>query len=296
MGVGVGGGGGTSDLSGRRVFADAPNRGVPCIPIDGRRKIWARLKFVGESVITKDMIPKDSFPKDTVTTEAATKDPLFTEEREIRAPERAPRRWGAWLLGILLGVVLTVILVSGAVWLATGVGLLHLLGTARGTQTLINVDQPTVVRQIRQLQRLETVNYTMDKIISGEHDNAYLPKFLAGDRLLLVVHGEVIAGIDLAGLQAGDVVVSGQRVSIHLPAAEIFSTRIDNAKTRVYSRDTGLFSSPDPNLETEVRQEAERQLQQAALQDGVLKTAADNARSTISGMLQGFGFREVDVH
>jgi len=31
----------------------------------------------------------------------------------------------------------------------------------------------------------------MDKIISGERNNAYLPKFLAGDRLLLVVHGDV---------------------------------------------------------------------------------------------------------
>jgi hypothetical protein len=136
----------------------------------------------------------------------------------------------------------------------------------------------------------------MDKIISGEHANAYLPKFLVGDRLLLVVHGEVVAGINLASLQNGDVQVQGQKVSIHLPAAEVFSTRIDNAKTRVYSRDTGLFSTPDPNLESEVREEAERQLQQAALQDGILKTAADNARSTLSGMLQGLGFHEVGLH
>jgi hypothetical protein len=135
----------------------------------------------------------------------------------------------------------------------------------------------------------------MDKIISGEHANAYLPQFLAGDRLLLVVHGEVVGGINLAGLQPGDVLVQGQKVSIHLPAAEIFSTRIDNAKTKVYSRDTGLFSSADPNLESEVREEAERQLQQAALQDGILKTAGDNARSTITGMLQGFGFHEVEL-
>jgi hypothetical protein len=135
----------------------------------------------------------------------------------------------------------------------------------------------------------------MDKIISGDHPNAYLPKFLAGDRLLLVVHGEVVAGINLTGLQPGDVQIQRLKVSIHLPAAEVFSTRIDNARTKVYSRDTGLFSSPDPNLESEVREEAERQLQQDALQDGILKIAADNARSTISGMLKGFGFHEVDI-
>jgi hypothetical protein len=200
----------------------------------------------------------------------------------------------SWVLGVFLGAVLTFVLLGALVSLSTGLGLLQLIGILRGGRTLINVDQPTVVRQIQQLQRLETVSYTMDKIISGEHANAYLPKFLAGDRLLLVVHGEVVAGINLAGLQPGNVLIQGQKVSIHLPAAEVFSTRIDNTRTRVYSRDTGLFSSPDPNLESEVREEAERQLKQAALQDGILKTAADNAQSTISGMLKGFGFHETD--
>jgi hypothetical protein len=217
------------------------------------------------------------------------------EESATRATRGNSRNWRSWILAGLLGAVLTVILVGALVWLSTGLGLFHLISNLRGERTQINVDQPTVVRQIQQLQRLETVSYTMDKIISGEHDNAYLPKFLAGDRLLLVVHGEVVAGINLAGVQPSDVIIQGQKISIHLPTAEVFGTRIDNARTKVYSRDTGLFSSPDPNLESEVREEAERQLLQAALQDGILKTAADNARSTISGMLKGFGFHEVDI-
>ena len=225
----------------------------------------------------------------TIDNATLDREPATCENR------RNSRNLRTWVLGTFLGAVLTVVLAGALVWLSGGLGLLHLLGLLRGGRTLINVDQPTVVRQIQQLQRLETVSYTMDKIISGEHANAYLPKFLAGDRLLLVVHGEVVAGINLAGLQPGDVVVEGQKVSIHLPAAEVFSTRIDNARTKVYSRDTGLFSSPDPNLESEVREEAERQLQQAALQDGILKTAAANARSTITGMLKGFGFQEVDI-
>jgi uncharacterized protein DUF4230 len=226
----------------------------------------------------------------------------MTIENAPHAKETVPRRTRGnsrsvypWVLGVLLGAALAVILTGALVWLSTGLGLLHLMGIFRSGRTQLNVDQPTVVRQIQQLQRLETVSYTMDKIISGEHDNAYLPKFLVGDRLLLVVHGEAVGGINLADLQPGDVLIQGQKVSIHLPPAEILSTRIDNAKTRVYSRDTGLFSSPDPNLESEVREEAERQLQQAALQDGILRIAADNARSTISGMLKGFGFLEVDI-
>src|SRR5215469_16086169 len=157
--------------------------------------------------------------------------------------EREQRKSGL-ALGMLVGAAAALLVLGLGVWFSTGVGLLRLLGLSGGG-ALISVNQPAVVRQIQQLQRLETVNYTMDKIISGERDNPYLPKFLAGDRLLLVVHGEVIGGIDLAKIQPRDVSVNGRSVSLGLPADEIFSTRIDNAKTRVYSRDTGLFTSPD---------------------------------------------------
>ncbi len=190
---------------------------------------------------------------------------------------------------------MAVVAIGAALWAFTGLGLYELGRMLRGGQVHISVDQPTVVRQIRALQRIETVSYTMDKIISGERENPILPNFLAGDRLLLVVHGEVIAGLDLSKLQPGDVEVHGSRVSIHLPPAEIFTVRLDNAKTRVYSRDTGLFSSPDPNLEGEVREEAERQLQSSALEDGILKTAETNARQTINSMLLSLGFTIVEL-
>ena len=193
----------------------------------------------------------------------------------------------------MTGALFSLAAVTLTVWLVTGAGLVRLISNLRGGGPVIP-NQPTVVRQIQQLQRLETVRYTMDKIFSGERDSAYLPKFLVSDRLLLVVHGEVIGGVDLSKLQPSDVSVLGRTVTVHLPSPEILVTRVDNAKTRVYSRDTGLFSSPDPNLESEVRQDAERQLQQAAQQDGILKTAQDNARSALVTILKGLGFERVE--
>jgi len=67
------------------------------------------------------------------------------------------------------------------------------------------LSQPTVVNRIQRLQRLETVVYTMDKIVTGERENPFLPNFLAGDRILLLVHGEAVAGIDFGNLKSGDV-------------------------------------------------------------------------------------------
>lgn len=204
------------------------------------------------------------------------------------------RKPWALVKGLIVGSLVTIFFIGAAVWLSTGVGLLRLMGW-REAGVRINVDQATVVKQIQRLQKLETVSYTMDKIIGGSRDNAYLPKFLAGDRILLVVHGEVVAGVNLGSMRETDVSVHGHKISLHLPPAEVFSTRIDNTKSRVYSRDTGLFSSPDPNLESEVRQEAEKQLQQAALVDGILKSADQNARNTVTGMLTGLGFTEVTL-
>jgi Protein of unknown function (DUF4230) len=202
-------------------------------------------------------------------------------------------RPASWAKGLITGILVALLAVGLIVWLTTGVGLLHLL-RSYSAGSLIRIDQPAVVRHIQQLQRLETVNFSMDKLISGERDNPYLPKFLAGDRLLLVVHGEVIAGVDLSRLQAQDVAIHDKTISLRLPKAEILVTRIDNSKTRVYSRDTGLFSSPDPDLETAVRQEAERQLREAALQDNILKSADDNARSTLAALLRSLGFTAVE--
>jgi len=164
-----------------------------------------------------------------------------------------------------------------------------LLGRAAHT----DLSQPTVVDRIQSLQRLETIVYTMDKIVTGEKQSSILPDFLAGDRLLLMVHGEVIAGIDFQTLQASDVQISGKKMRVRLPRAQLLVTKLDSDKTRVYSRQTGVLVPTDPNLETQVRQEAEQELRRSALADGILQKAQENARSTITSLVQSMGFAEV---
>jgi hypothetical protein len=113
--------------------------------------------------------------------------------------------------------------------------------------------------------------------------------------MLFIAHGEVIAGVDLAQLGKNDVRVAGDAVEVRLPAAQILVTRIDNERSRVYERTTGLLVPADPNLESQVRQAAEQQITQAALDDKILEKASDNARVTVTGLLYALGFRRVDV-
>ncbi|HUZ05207.1 MAG TPA: DUF4230 domain-containing protein, partial [Acidobacteriaceae bacterium] len=89
--------------------------------------------------------------------------------------------------------------------------------------------------------------------------------------------------------------IHGTDIQVHLPDAQVFITSLDNAHTRVYSRSTGLFVSADPNLESEVRDKAQQQLLQAALADGVLNKARQNARTAVTTTLLGLGFQKVKV-
>jgi hypothetical protein len=209
------------------------------------------------------------------------------------------RSYAVVVFALIIGLFLGVLSVGSIGWVMlagnSGQALLsHVWSAVTGRTLSIDVSQPTVVDRIQRLQRLETVVYTVDKIVTGAKENPIFPDFLAGDRLLMLVHGEVIAGIDFTDLKPGDVRLNGKQIQLHLPAPQVFRTRIDSAKTRVYSRQTGLLVPTDPNLETEVRQEAERQLQQAAMADGILRTAQQNAASTIRSLLQGLGFEKID--
>jgi hypothetical protein len=164
-----------------------------------------------------------------------------------------------------------------------------------GRALSIDVSQPTVVDRIQRLDRLETVTYTMDKVVEGERTNSILPDFLVGDKLLLSVHGQAIAGVDLSQLKSSDVTVSGKSVHVRLPEAQIFVSALDSGKTRVYSRSTGLFVPADPDLESEVRAKAEQDLRSSALSAGILETAHKNAASTLTTLLLSLGFEQAQV-
>lgn len=153
-------------------------------------------------------------------------------------------------------------------------------------------DPVTVIHEIRSLARLETIQYTLEKVITAQNNQNQL-SLLFGDKLIFVGHGKVIAGIDLAKIRPEDMWVQNNVLYMRLPAAEIFVAALDNQKSYVYNRDTGLFTKGDVNLETTARQAAEKEIYQAALDDGILTQAQQNAESYMSRMMRGLGYADV---
>lgn len=153
-------------------------------------------------------------------------------------------------------------------------------------------DPVSIIHEIRSLARLETIQYSVEKVISADAGREEL-EALFGDKLLFVAHGEVIAGIDLEKLQLNDIQLEGKAVTIKLPAAEILSARLDNDKSYVYNRQTGLLTRQDEELETRARQTAEEQIYKTAIDDGILKQAQTNAEAYLDRLIRSLGYSEV---
>lgn len=159
------------------------------------------------------------------------------------------------------------------------------------TPTIIP-DPVTIIREVRSLARLETIQYTVEKVITAEiGQNEF--RFLFGDRLLFVAHGKVIAGVDLSRMVAQDLKLEGGVLYVQLPDPEVFIATLDNDKSYVYDRDTGLFSRGDKTLETQARQVAEQEMLKAALEDGILDIARQNAENYLSRLFRALGYDEV---
>jgi hypothetical protein len=156
------------------------------------------------------------------------------------------------------------------------------------TPTIIP-DPVTYITEIRALARLETIQYSVEKVITAELGQGTLGDFF-GDKLLFVAHGLVIAGIDMNKIEPQHLRYEGGVLYVTLPPAEVFVATLDNDKSYVYDRDTGLLRPPDQNLETLARQAAEQEILKAALEDGILTQAQVNGEAFLLRFFVALGF------
>jgi len=159
------------------------------------------------------------------------------------------------------------------------------------TPTIIP-DPVTIIREVQSLARLETIQYTVEKVITAEiNQGVFGPLF--GDRLLFVAHGYVIAGIDLSAIETEDLHLEDGVLHVNLPDAEVFVATLNNDESYVYDRTTGILRKSDQDLETNARQVAEDEIQKAALEDGILQQADQNAEVYLERLFNTLGYQQV---
>lgn len=227
------------------------------------------------------------------------------DERDERY-DRRPQRSGVG--SILLSIFGTIAVIAVVGFLARGalakllvpqISIPSILPTAGPTPTPTIITGAAVIRQIQHLNRLETNKYTIETVVEADKPGGFLN--YGAEKLLLIAHGKVVAGIDLGKLQLQDITVSpdGKTIDVRLPAVEIFDTSLDEQQTRVYDRQSGvvtrLLSKPDPDLESQARQKGVLQILKSACEDGILDQAAKDGKLAITQLLSLSGFNSVQV-
>jgi hypothetical protein len=204
--------------------------------------------------------------------------------------------YGGRFLGFLLALLLGAAAFAFFVRHETTGTMGRILTRITGRAASIDSSVPAVVEKIQRLNRLETVVYSLDTVVADGLSLA-TPSGAPGDRVPLVVHGKSVAGIDLAQLKPEDVRIDagGHGIEVTLPPAQLFSTKLDDQRTRVLVRSTGTLVPMSQALGPEIRARAQDQLQQAALGDGILDAARRNAHATVTALLYSLGFEQVDV-
>ncbi len=169
--------------------------------------------------------------------------------------------------------------------------------TATPTDTPTPTPTPLVViDEIRPLGRLETTEFLMRTVVDLENQPGNVwERVLGTDQLLLVAEGEVVGGFDLSKIQEEDIEVEGNSIRLVLPRPEILYSRIDNERTYVYERQTGLFRRPDPTLETRARQLAEEALVDWAEERGIYDKTEDMGRLFMENFLRSLGFTNITI-
>lgn len=197
-----------------------------------------------------------------------------------------------------------VVLATGAVVAACLIAAVTLSALLRprlppaSTSRLEVAPTPNVIVAMRELARLETQTFHMERVIELTDEQTHLFGLVKSkDALLLVAAGDVTAGIDLQKLHDEDVRVDwpNKTVRVSLPAPEVFSVSLDNEKTHVVTHTTDTLAERREDLEGKARAQAESTMRSGAVEGGILSRAKDAGERQVRGLLRSLGFETIQI-
>ncbi|MCP2267141.1 DUF4230 domain-containing protein [Promicromonospora thailandica] len=171
------------------------------------------------------------------------------------------------------------------------------------TTSQVDRSETPVLLSIRDLARFVAAEAQYEVLVDLERDVRYVPGWLAGERMVLVVNGSVDAYVDFTDLDEDAIEISddGTTVTVTLPEPELAEPRIDLDASRALTEDRGLVDRVGDLFEsdTDARQEAlavaQDQISDAAAGSDLAGRARANTTSTLEAMLSASGFDKVVV-
>ena len=168
------------------------------------------------------------------------------------------------------------------------------LNTQRTPAAQQVMSREAVITQIQSLNRLETTAFQIDTIIRTQQPGHWYNLWQDSQKGLFLVHGSVVAGVDLAQLRPENVHTAADgRIHIELPPVSVFQVNLDNIE--VYDLKTGTLGlhPVDTSVFTTVQTEARTQILASACRAQILTLANEQAQKHITAL---FALANQPVH
>jgi hypothetical protein len=157
---------------------------------------------------------------------------------------------------------------------------------------------PTLVKDLRDIARLETTALHVEKVVDVKDHQTRLHGLVEGDdAILFVATGEVVLGVDLSKLGDQDARFeeTSRTAYIHLPAPEVLSTRFDEAHSYVHARNTDLLAKRNEALEGIARKDAIAAFEAAGRDPKNVDRAKEQAEKQLRALGKAWGAHDVVV-
>ncbi len=170
----------------------------------------------------------------------------------------------------------------------TGLLLLLLAGCSS------SIPREEKVLAIKEMGALATTEYTVTKIVKASDNQTW---YKVGDRkILLSVEANLKAGIDLTQLSEDDITTSGNSIQIKLPPPKILSLQLPPEKIRMEYEEVGLLRSEFSQQERmDLLAQAEKQIEAAIPETGILETSRTHTREWITRFCQQLGYEDIKI-
>lgn len=189
-------------------------------------------------------------------------------------------------------------------WLVLAIGILALawsLLTMKNKPEAVPIETITregVISQIQDLNRLQTVLFSVDTIISSQKRGSWQKLWQDEQKGLFIARGRVEAGVDLSKLspemvQVVTPVVNEETkasidpkalmptITITLPPSQVFAVYLDDIE--IYDWQTGAFNllQVDPKVLEAAQQSAKKEVLERACRGNIMTLAAKNAQAQL---------------
>lgn len=163
------------------------------------------------------------------------------------------------------------------------------------------VTREGVVTQIQQLNRLQTIAFSVDTVITSKREGSWARLWQDEQKALFIAKGRVQAGIDLSAITPEMVQVvqpdlsavdegatdnaaalaAKPQITITIPPSEIFAVYLDDIE--IYDWQTGAFNlmQVDPKILAQAQTLAKKEVLERACRGDVMTMALTNAQTQL---------------